>query len=347
MSEPGAHVTIKDIAKACGVSPTTVSLALRNHPRISEKTKERVKKAAEELGYKRHPLVAALMSNLGRSHYSDSPVPLAAVYNKPQKEVDASAYHRRLWAGISQRAAELGFSVDRFFLQDAKIANAQRLSEILYARGVTGILIPPLAQGGGHLSLDWDRFSAVAIGYSMLRPELNRVCPDQYQGIRLAMHYIRRFGYTRPGLVINGFSGLRTLHLWSSGFYGFEYERKTDGVIPVLECGEVDSSQLLAWYEQYRPDVIISSGTDREVWKVLQKTDLQIPEDVGFVTLSRSEMDPDVAGINENEDGVGSASVDQLAQLLYYNEQGIPQHPHVLQIAPSWEDGSTCVRQTN
>ena len=345
MSEPDGYVTIKDIAKACGVSPTTVSLALRNHPRISEKTKNRVKTAAEKLGYRRNPLVAALMSNLGRSHYSDSPVPLAAVYNNPKEKVEASAYHQRLWEGILSRASKVGFSIERYYLSDAKIASGQRLSEILYARGVSGVLIPPLAQGGGHLSLDWDRFSAVAIGYSMLRPELHRVCPDQYQGIRLALHHARRFGYKHPGLIINGFSSLRTLHLRSSGFYGYEYSHKTEGVIPVLECGEVDLDQLSAWYDCHRPDVIISSGTDRKIWQALQQTNLKIPDDVGFVTLSRGDMDLEVAGINENEDRVGSAAVDLLAQLLYHNEQGIPAHPRVTQIAPSWEGGKTCVRQ--
>ena len=43
------YVTLKDLAKECGVTPTTVSLALRNHPRISDATKENVRKAAKKL----------------------------------------------------------------------------------------------------------------------------------------------------------------------------------------------------------------------------------------------------------------------------------------------------------
>nr|NIP23030.1 LacI family transcriptional regulator [Phycisphaerae bacterium]NIR62402.1 LacI family transcriptional regulator [candidate division Zixibacteria bacterium]NIU12624.1 LacI family transcriptional regulator [candidate division Zixibacteria bacterium]NIW43407.1 LacI family DNA-binding transcriptional regulator [Gammaproteobacteria bacterium]NIX26845.1 LacI family DNA-binding transcriptional regulator [Phycisphaerae bacterium] len=44
-------VTIKDIARAAGVSHTTVSRALREHPAISDKTTHRIKQLAAELGY--------------------------------------------------------------------------------------------------------------------------------------------------------------------------------------------------------------------------------------------------------------------------------------------------------
>ncbi|WP_129409120.1 LacI family DNA-binding transcriptional regulator [Marinitoga lauensis] len=44
-------ITIKDIAKIAGVSPSTVSRSLNDYPNISKKTKEKIKKIAEELGF--------------------------------------------------------------------------------------------------------------------------------------------------------------------------------------------------------------------------------------------------------------------------------------------------------
>lgn len=44
-------VTIKDVAKAANVAPSTVSRVIANSPRISEKTKRRVKEVMEQLGY--------------------------------------------------------------------------------------------------------------------------------------------------------------------------------------------------------------------------------------------------------------------------------------------------------
>ena len=46
-----AKVRLVDIARACSVSPSTVSLVLRNKPGIPEETRRRVLSAAQELGY--------------------------------------------------------------------------------------------------------------------------------------------------------------------------------------------------------------------------------------------------------------------------------------------------------
>lgn len=44
-------ITIKDIAKRAGVSPSTVSRVCNNNPSISKETKDRVQKIMDELGY--------------------------------------------------------------------------------------------------------------------------------------------------------------------------------------------------------------------------------------------------------------------------------------------------------
>lgn len=55
-------VTIADIAKKLKTSPGTVSRALNNHPAISEKTKKRVLKVAEQLNYRRNTVASSLRS---------------------------------------------------------------------------------------------------------------------------------------------------------------------------------------------------------------------------------------------------------------------------------------------
>ncbi|WP_227395779.1 LacI family DNA-binding transcriptional regulator [Jeotgalibacillus aurantiacus] len=55
-------VTIKDVAKAANVAPSTVSRVIANNPRISERTKEKVREAMNTLGY--HPnFIARSLAN--------------------------------------------------------------------------------------------------------------------------------------------------------------------------------------------------------------------------------------------------------------------------------------------
>ncbi len=59
-------ITMKDIARALGVSMVTVSKALRHHPDISKHTRERVEAMVKELDYR--PNLAARSLATGRSH---------------------------------------------------------------------------------------------------------------------------------------------------------------------------------------------------------------------------------------------------------------------------------------
>ena len=57
-----SRVTMRDVARALGVDPSTVSLALRAHPKIPAETRERIRRAAEKLGYTPDPMLGALAS---------------------------------------------------------------------------------------------------------------------------------------------------------------------------------------------------------------------------------------------------------------------------------------------
>lgn len=47
----GRKVTIKDVARLAGVSPSAVTIAVHDKPGVSSKTKERILQAARELGW--------------------------------------------------------------------------------------------------------------------------------------------------------------------------------------------------------------------------------------------------------------------------------------------------------
>lgn len=58
-----SNTTVKDVAERAGVSPSTVSRVISNHPKISEKTKTKVLKIMDELGYYPNAIARSLASN--------------------------------------------------------------------------------------------------------------------------------------------------------------------------------------------------------------------------------------------------------------------------------------------
>ncbi len=56
-------ITIKDIARELGISPSTVSRALKNHPDLSTKTKEAVHNLAKKYNYKPNAVALSLRSS--------------------------------------------------------------------------------------------------------------------------------------------------------------------------------------------------------------------------------------------------------------------------------------------
>ncbi|MCX7869398.1 MAG: LacI family DNA-binding transcriptional regulator, partial [Terrimicrobiaceae bacterium] len=58
---------MSEIARAAGVGKATVSLALRDDPRLRPETRARIQRVARELGYQRNAVVANLMAQLRAS----------------------------------------------------------------------------------------------------------------------------------------------------------------------------------------------------------------------------------------------------------------------------------------
>lgn len=84
-------VTLKDIAALSGVSPSTVSRVCKDHPSISRETKEKVRKAIEELGYEPNipsPAAEAKPKTIG-------------IILSPSESFE-NAFHLELIRGISQ-----------------------------------------------------------------------------------------------------------------------------------------------------------------------------------------------------------------------------------------------------
>lgn len=355
----GRRVTLADIGRRAGVHATTVSLALRNDPRLPEKTRKRLQTLSREMGYAPDPWIRALVQYRGRIKPRMSRPTIAYLTNWATrwgwKKVTA---HPDFFKGASDRAEELGFHIEHFWLREPGLTH-QRLSSMLYARGITGIIIASHGREmGDALRLDWNQFSAVKIDFFPHQPAVHNVTNNQCDIARLAVQQVIAAGYRRIGFVMHRGWDHAVDHLWTAGYLCEQQalpdklrmpvhlfpdaepvdrwlnESKTDVV--------ADAGALQAWIEKYQPEVIISKASF--VLPVLRDLGLRVPRDIAFVDIFLEEENGERAGVRQNHATVGSLAVELLAGQIQHNKRGIPEIPTTTYVEGTWFDGRTLPR---
>lgn len=351
------RVTLADIAQKAGVHVTTVSLALRNHPRLPEVTRTRIRKLADEMGYTPDPFLRALVAYRGKIMPRRNPPTLAYVTNWNTrwgwKKVFA---HSQFFAGAEAKAVELGYRFEHFWMHEPGLTQG-RLSGMLYARGINGLIIASHSRMmGDALQFDWDKFSAVKIDYYPHHPGLHNVTNHQCNIIRLAMQKVKAAGYRRMGFVMHRGWDHAVDHNWSAGFLCEQQhlpvkERVPAHFFPELHpierwFNETDASveanydAFARWFEKQRPDVVISKAA--YVLPAMERLGLKFPRDVAFVNLFLEQPDGTVAGVRQNHRVVGELAVEILAGQLHHNKYGLPEIPTTTFVEGTWFDGATC-----
>lgn len=339
MSPANRRVTLRDIAKATGFHFTTVSLALRNHPRLLRSTCEQVQRAARELGYIPDPMLVSLARHRHGLKAIEYQATLAWITAFPQRDqwreiVIFNEQH----TGAERRAQELGFRLEHFWLAEPGMSSA-RASQILSSRGIAGLIVAPLPQAHGSLALDWGRFSAVAIGYSLIEPALNVASAHQYSCIRLALHELKQRGYRRVGLVMLKASDDRVDSNWLAGYLTRRYESSGSPWPEPLLLPAWSEKSFLGWLHRGKADAIVTKMP--QVLPALQSAGIAVPDSVGLAFLGEIPPNDIYSGVNENPRQVGAAAVDFVVGMMQRNERGPPALPQRLLIDGVWTEGST------
>ena len=340
------RVTLKDIAGVLDISHVTVSMALRNHPRISETTKLRVQEKAREMGYFPDPMLTAL-ANYRRAS-KKKPIQSGIAWLNLWKEPEKLRSFRQFdlyWKGAKKTAEEQGFRLEEFALKDIPV---QKLASILKARNIPGLLIPPT----GHplqfdvSSIPWNDFSIVQFGINSGLPAFHAVTSNQVTNTEMAFDRIRAMGYRRIG-----FCGYQTrLRIFGAGFYWAQCGIPEKDRVSLLDLypGDYDRqfAQLKAWIKKEKPDAILIDELDRyDIRKMLQDIGHRVPEDIGLATTN--VLDTDInAGINQNPEEIGKTAMHALIAQINNRQKGAPTVDHHTLVAGRWVDGDMLPNRT-
>ena len=335
-------ITHDDIARALGLSKSTVSYALNRHPKIPEDTRRRVHEKAEELGYRRNPLVDAHMEYVrGAKPRKDRPV-IALVHN--WAEVAKMPALAEFIEGARRHAEAVGFGLEVLSF-DSNRVSVERLNQILESRGTTGVIVAPLRKRH-ELALDWSRLSAVAIGYSLREPQLHRVFFDPIEGTRETLRQLAALGYARPGLALRAENDAWANHLYSAAFAQAQLGMAEKARVPILwlpDDAVTVQGEVRTWLRRHRPDVVITHGGSGpgSLATVLPKLGVRVPEDIGLCVTVIDPNQPQVAGLSGERGLVAAACVDLVTAQMRHNETGVPEMPKQVLIRGRFVHGPT------
>jgi LacI family transcriptional regulator len=344
------RVTQTDVARAAGVHRTTVSLALRNHHSIPLTTRHRIKKVAASLQYRPDPSLSALMFYRTATRPRKVTAAIGYITNCTTRfGWKAAPAHAQFHAGASAQAAEMGYTIEHFWL--GEYDSHHRLNEILLARGIRGLVVAShFTCTDQPIAFDWNRFSGVKIDFHPTCLRLNKVTNDQRAMLQTALRRIVALGYERIGFVLSQWWDDFDDLAWSAGFLAIQARLPRSQRVPLL-CyprGETnDGADGLAirrdaldnWIRQHQPDVILAYGP--YVLPQLKALGIRIPDDLAFADIFLDVSTGRIAGVHQNCRRVGEVAVQTLAGQLHQNITGLPEFPTSTLVDGQWHDGAS------
>lgn len=329
---------MRAIAAEAGVSLTTVSLALRRHPRISEETREKILRLAEVHGYRPDPVVSTLMNQLrtSRQNRTVEKIGVLTWWDKPG--VRQNERGTQLYDGMRVRARQLGYEIEEFWAREPRMTGA-RLSQILYTRSIRGIVLGSMLHSRGRASLKWEHFAAATMSHTIVQPRLHRVTPAHYQNMILALRSLKRLGYTRVGYANLIESDDMNNDVWLAANLAYQFRLHGAVTLPPLLVPRWEKAAMRAWLARHEPQAVVSNRP--EVLPLLRELGYGVPDDLGFACLDTLPSVEPWAGVDVRRHEVGARTIDLVIEQLQNNEFGLPASPKTVMVEGVWRDGPT------
>lgn len=328
--------TLRVIAQEVNLSLGATSMALRNHPRISLAVRRRVQAVAREMGYHPDPKLASLMQHLRLQSDVDYLETLAYVSTYSSYGDWNWMSHHDYYLGAAERALDLGYRVDIFHLGERGMTPS-RMSKLLVARGIRGLLLGGSSTPGATLDLDWEKFIAIAFDYSLTSPTVHRMTSNYYLEMASVLRRLEAEGCTRIGLNANSSDDAKVLGLWHAAYLLFQEQQPAARRIPINTSSD-GRQGIAAWAKKHRPDAIISAGCCDFPQDYRAATGKPAPEEIRYVNMNISYADSQSRGIDKLTSLVGGLACEHLIARLQRNEIGLPLHPEISAVEGKWAE---------
>lgn len=314
----GARPSMRDVARAAGVSLSSVSLVAAGRPGVSEETRARTLAVMRQLGYTPRP----------RPRQEQARYTLAVISERLTQPIEHDVFYAEILQGIQTEAQRHGHRVLLHLLErgaeDADALIAGLRDEI------DGMV---LANGGDLtdetiMRLVGSELPAVLVDNYVVDRALHCVVADNVTAGYLATRHLLRLGHTRIGL-LTGPRKYRSLVDRQEGYLDAltEHEAPVDPALmpaPTHHAGGQKGYQqmqrLLDLAEPPTAVVAISDKTAFGALEALKERGVQIPQDMAMVSIDDVEESahttPPLTTVRVPRSEMGAEAVRRLLALL-------------------------------
>jgi LacI family transcriptional regulator len=336
------RLTIRDVAKAAGVSTQTVSRVLNNRPDVASETRKYVQQVIAELGYA--PNIIARNLSRGRSN-------TLGVIGYGLEYYGSTSVLR----GIERQANDLGYSLLLSLIDVVEPARVEQVLHELLSHQVEGLIwsVP-----GNMSALDWlnEKFShmqipIVQINRSQSGNELI-VAMNNRSGGKMATQHLLDQGYRRVGIITGPASwweavereaGWRSV-LTEHGFNNID-QLKAIGDWNAAS-GEVGLQTVIAQASDIDAVFVCNDQMALGALQAARRLGLKVPEDLGIVGFDdipeSAYFYPPLSTVRQNAAKLGALAVERISALIKAREEN-----QTIQTDIAWVQPRLIVRKSS
>lgn len=339
MSSPksrNGRVTINDVADRAGVSRSTTSRVLGGYGLASEDARDRVLKAAQELGYHVNALARAMIT--GKTFTVG--VVLADIEND---------YFARLARGAADAAKAAGFEI-LLANTDEDLQTERKAVQVLLDKQVDGFVIAPASSNySDHLQTAKKRgIPMVLVDRKIPALKTDTVAIDNKAAARDAVLRLLDAGHTRIGMVTSAHdespdsakTSVNTGHDRVAGYHDALAARGISADPQLLRRGSYSSeaarAQTRAMLASSKPPTAVFASDNvmlLGVFRACQDLGLQIPTQISVVGVDDSDwteiVTPRLSVIQQPVYDIGRLAVERLVARI--NGDASRAKDHILQ----------------
>ena len=185
--------TIKDVAREAGVSITTVSRVLNQYADVNPKTRAKVLKVIEKLGYTPNTVARSLVMNRTKT--------LGLVVSELTRSRNAYHFMFDVLCGINDRTQELGY--DLVLYSTSPMAQKRTpYMDFVRQRRVDGVVMMGIRLDDPYThEVVESSVPSVLVDVPLVSQTCSYVTTDNIAGARLAVEHLLELGHTRIGFV--------------------------------------------------------------------------------------------------------------------------------------------------